>query len=218
MARRAADVRADAGAGRRRCRRRARRCSRPAPPVTARRPRAISELNAPKLAGQAGWYLARQLQELQAGRARRARERHVRQADDPVRIDARGRRSGPQRRRVHRLAARDAPGRPSVGGNPERGKRCTRPARRATATKGEGIWATNAPRLASMSDWYMAATAGEFPAGHPRHASAGLPRRADGARWRGSLTDEAGDQRSARLHPHAVTTLDQTRSRCTADQ
>jgi cytochrome c oxidase subunit 2 len=46
---------------------------------------------------------------LQAGRARLARERHLRQANDPVRLDARRRHSGAERRRIHRLAARHAP-------------------------------------------------------------------------------------------------------------
>ncbi len=44
----------------------------------------------------------------------------------------------------------------SVGGNPERGRSCTRPARRATATRARASGRTNAPRLAGMSDWYMA--------------------------------------------------------------
>ena len=36
-----------------------------------------------------------------------------------------------------------------------------------------------------MSDWYLARQLRELPAGHPRHPPPGLPRRADGAPWRG---------------------------------
>ena len=88
---------------------RARRCSRPAPRVTATQAQGNKELGAPKLARPGRLVPRAAAAELQARRARLARERHLRQADDPVRVDARRRRGGPQRRRVHRLAARSAP-------------------------------------------------------------------------------------------------------------
>ena len=44
----------------------------------------------------------------------------------------------------------------SVGGNPERGRKLYATCAACHGDKGEGIWATNAPRLAGMSDWYMA--------------------------------------------------------------
>ena len=44
----------------------------------------------------------------------------------------------------------------SVGGNPERGRKLYATCAACHGDKGEGSWGTNAPRLAGMSDWYMA--------------------------------------------------------------
>ena len=74
----------------------------------------------------------------------------------------------------------------SVGGNPERGKKLYATCAVCHGDEGQGIWATNAPRLANMSDWYMARQLENFRQGIRGTSSAGFPRRADGARWRGS--------------------------------
>ena len=51
-------------------------------------------------------------------------------------------------------------------GDAGRARRITRPARTATALTAQGLWATNAPRLAGMSDWYMARQLQHFRQGH----------------------------------------------------
>jgi cytochrome c oxidase subunit 2 len=42
-----------------------------------------------------------------------------------------------------------------VLGDPERGKSLYTTCSACHGTEGQGIWATNAPRLANMSDWYL---------------------------------------------------------------
>lgn len=113
------------------------------------------ELGAPKLAGQGGWYLARQLKSFKEGvRGAHENDTYGKQmipfasmlADDAA---------------VNNIVAYIASlpdTRPdiSVGGNPERGKKLYATCAACHGNKGEGIWATHAPRLAGMSDWYMA--------------------------------------------------------------
>lgn len=114
------------------------------------------ELGAPKLAGQGGWYLARQLHSFKAGvRGSHENDTYGKQmipfasmlADDAT---------------VNNIVAYigtlpdSRPDDTSVGGNPERGKKLYATCASCHGDKGEGIWATNAPRLAGMSDWYMA--------------------------------------------------------------
>lgn len=113
------------------------------------------ELGAPKLAGQAGWYIARQLNSFKHG---------VRGSDDK---DTFGKQMIP----FASMLADDAAvanvvayigslpdSRPdaSVGGNPDRGAKLYATCAACHGEKGQGIWGTNAPRLAGMSDWYMA--------------------------------------------------------------
>lgn len=113
------------------------------------------ELGAPKLAGQAGWYIARQLDSFKHG---------VRGSDDN---DTYGKQMIP----FASMLADDAAvanvvayigslpdSRPdaSVGGNPQRGAKLYATCAACHGEQGQGIWGTNAPRLAGMSDWYMA--------------------------------------------------------------
>jgi cytochrome c oxidase subunit 2 len=113
------------------------------------------ELGAPKLAGQSGWYLARQLQSFKHG---------VRGTNEN---DTYGKQMAP----MAQILADDAAinnvvayigslpdTRPDavVGGNPERGKKLYATCASCHGDRAEGIWGTNAPRLAGMSDWYMA--------------------------------------------------------------
>ena len=113
------------------------------------------ELGAPKLAGQGGWYLAQQLQSFKQGvRGSHENDTYGKQmipfasmlADDAA---------------VNNIVAYigslpDTRPDISVGGNPERGKKLYATCAACHGNKGEGIWATHAPRLAGMSDWYMA--------------------------------------------------------------
>jgi cytochrome c oxidase subunit 2 len=133
------------------------------------------ELGAPKLAGQAGWYLARQLQSFKQGvRGSHENDTYGKQmipfaamlADDAA------------MRNVVAYIGSLPDTRPeySGSGNPERGRK---------------LYAT------------CSAPIGQFPAGHSRHSSPGLPWRADALD--GAVPEGRGvDQRSARLHQRAL--------------
>jgi len=112
------------------------------------------EIGAPKLAGQSGWYLARQLASFKHGvRGSNENDTYGKQmipfasmlADDTA---------------VRNVVAYigslpDARPDTSVGGNPERGAKLFATCAACHGDKGQGIWSTNAPRLAGMSDWYL---------------------------------------------------------------
>lgn len=113
------------------------------------------QLNAPKLSGQAGWYLARQLKSFRQGlRGTHEKDIYAKQmipfasmlADDAA-ID-----------NVVAYIASLPEVRPSadVTGNPQRGQTLYATCSSCHGAQGQGLWATNAPRLANMSDWYMA--------------------------------------------------------------
>lgn len=130
------------------------------------------DLNAPKLSGQAGWYLVRQLKDFREGR----RGVH----DEDV--------YGKQMIPFASMLADDAAirnvvayitslpeARPpaTVLGDPDQGK----PIYASTCANchgasGEGRWSTNAPRLSNMSDWYMQRQLDNFRKGvrgaHPK--------------------------------------------------
>ncbi|HEX2495181.1 MAG TPA: c-type cytochrome [Steroidobacter sp.] len=130
------------------------------------------DFNAPKLSGQASWYLVRQLQHFRTG-LRGAHEKDV---------------YGKQMIPFASMLADDAAIRnvvayiaslpeqrpkPIVFGNPEIGRATY--ASTCAACHGaaaQGIWSTNAPRLANMSDWYLQRQLENFRAGvrgaHPQ--------------------------------------------------
>jgi cytochrome c oxidase subunit 2 len=112
-------------------------------------------LNAPKLSGQAGWYLVRQLQDFRQGiRGVHEQDVYGKQmipfasmlADDTA------------IRNVVAYITSLPETRPAatVLGNPDKGESlyATTCANCHGAT-GQGIWSTNAPRLSNMSDWYL---------------------------------------------------------------
>jgi cytochrome c oxidase subunit II len=113
-------------------------------------------LNAPKLAGQSGWYLTRQLSDFKHA---------LRGADSR---DTFGQQMAPMATTlVDDLTVRNvvayieslpagerAP--PTLAGDLAHGKSIYAATCSAChGAGGEGVWATNAPRLAGMSDWYM---------------------------------------------------------------
>ena len=112
------------------------------------------ELNAPKLSGQAAWYLSRQLRDFKHG-VRGAHEGDVygkqmlpfaaMLADDAA------------IRNVVAYIATLPEQRPeaTVAGDVERGRRHYRTCSSCHGVEGTGIWATHAPRLSTMSDWYL---------------------------------------------------------------
>lgn len=110
-------------------------------------------LHAPKLAGQAGWYLARQLHNFKAGVrgaapgdviAAQMRAIALTLDDDAIANVVAYIGTLPDPRAVQ-----------SVQGNASRGAVTYRTCAYCHGADGGGIWSTNAPRLAGMSDWYL---------------------------------------------------------------
>jgi cytochrome c oxidase subunit 2 len=113
------------------------------------------QLNAPKLSGQAGWYLVRQLHNFKQG---------LRGAHD---ADVYGKQMIP----FASMLADDVATRNVVAyikslpevrpaatltGDPAKGQSLFQTCSSCHGADAQGIWSTNAPRLANMSDWYMA--------------------------------------------------------------
>jgi cytochrome c oxidase subunit 2 len=129
------------------------------------------QLNAPKLAGQAGWYLARQLKDFKEGvRGTHENDVYAKQmipfaqtlADDTA------------IRNVVAYITSLPEVRPSstVLGDPARGKKLFATCESCHGVDGKGVWSTNAPRLSNMSDWYLARQLQNFRLGirgtHPQ--------------------------------------------------
>lgn len=113
------------------------------------------DLNAPKLAGLDAWYLERQLELFRSG----ARGTHE---DDIYGIQMRPFATMlPDRQAIADVAAyiTTLPDQPLEAtldaGDPERGARRYRTCANCHGQQGEGIRATNGPRLAGMPDWYL---------------------------------------------------------------
>lgn len=126
-------------------------------------------LNAPKLAGQPGWYLARQLHNFKQGiRGGAPGEEIASQMMtmamplDEATID---------NLVAHVATLPDAPAPVTVKGNAARGASLYRTCAYCHGAAGQGSWSTSAPRLANMSDWYLARQLTNFEQGHRgRHA------------------------------------------------
>jgi cytochrome c oxidase subunit 2 len=77
----------------------------------------------------------------------------------------------------------------TVSGDAARGKSLYATCSGCHGTAGEGVWATNAPRLAGMSDWYLARQLDDFRNGtrgaHPKDYSG-----AQMAQMSGMLADD----------------------------
>ena len=129
------------------------------------------DLNAPKLSGQASWYLARQLKDFKTG---------LRGAHD---ADVYGKQMVPFAslladdaavRNVVTYIASLPDSRPSdtVGGDVKNGRDIYENCSVCHGVKGQGVWSTYAPRLANMSDWYLQRQLQNFRAGvrgsHPQ--------------------------------------------------
>jgi cytochrome c oxidase subunit II len=132
------------------------------------------QLNAPKLAGQAGWYLARQLQDFKLGiRGTSEKDPYGKQmvafaatlADDTA---------------IKNVVAYidslpDAHPQGTVSGDPSKGRERYETCAYCHGNGGQGVWSTNAPRLSHMSDWYMKRQLQNFQQGvrgsHPQDFS-----------------------------------------------
>jgi len=110
-------------------------------------------LNAPKLSGHDGWYLARQLRNFRDG-IRGTDEKDIygqQMVAFAGMVDAAGARN---------IAAYldtfpDQQSTTTVIGNAKRGEALYLNCAACHGTRGQGVWSTNAPRLALMSDWYL---------------------------------------------------------------
>ncbi|MGO9946332.1 MAG: c-type cytochrome [Steroidobacteraceae bacterium] len=129
------------------------------------------QLNAPKLAGQAGWYLLRQLQNFQHGI--RDKEGQLAQQMDgfAATLDD----TAMKNVVAYIGSLPDAAPPATVSGNPARGKEHYETCAYCHGGSGEGVWSTNAPRLSHMDDWYMKRQLQNFQQGlrgsHPQDFS-----------------------------------------------
>ena len=112
------------------------------------------QLNAPKLSGQGKWYLVKQLQDFRKG---------IRGTHDN---DVYGKQMAPFAATLADEAAirnvvayitslEEVRPQSTVLGNPDRGKTLYATCISCHGAQGQGVWATNAPRLSNMNDWYL---------------------------------------------------------------
>ena len=129
------------------------------------------QLNAPKLAGQAGWYLARQLHDFKLGM--RDKEPYGQQMDAFAATLADDTAIRNVVAYINSLP--DMRPQETVSGNPAKGSKHYETCAYCHGSGGQGVWSTNAPRLSHMSDWYMKRQLQNFKQGvrgsHPQDFS-----------------------------------------------
>ena len=127
-------------------------------------------LNAPKLAGLPGWYVERQLHNFKHG---------VRGGNPGDTIAAQ---MVPMASLLDQAGMRDVAAyiatlpderaRPTISGDADRGEKLFLTCSNCHGGNGQGVWSTNAPRLAGMSDWYLVRQLENFRRGNRgRHPS-----------------------------------------------
>jgi cytochrome c oxidase subunit 2 len=112
-------------------------------------------LNAPKLSGQSGWYMVRQLHDFRAGIRGANPEDTYAQQMIPFAVQL------PDEQAIRDVVAYigtlpDEPAAQTLSGDAGRGRSLYSTCSVCHGAEGQGTWATNAPRLADMSDWYLA--------------------------------------------------------------
>jgi cytochrome c oxidase subunit 2 len=131
------------------------------------------QLNAPKLSGQAGWYLARQLQDFKLGLRGGAKDPYGQQMVPFVGMLADDTAIKNVVAYINSLPDAAPPG--MVSGNPSKGRDHYETCAYCHGIGGQGVWSTNAPRLSHMSDWYMKRQLQNFQQGvrgsHPQDFS-----------------------------------------------
>jgi cytochrome c oxidase subunit 2 len=110
-------------------------------------------LNAPKIAGQEPWYLARQLYNFKSGvRGSQPGETIAMQMVPMAQmLDDKG----VQDVVAHIATLPDEPARPTLNGDVDRGRELFVTCAHCHGAQGQGVWSTRAPRLAGISDWYL---------------------------------------------------------------
>jgi cytochrome c oxidase subunit II len=119
------------------------------------------QLNAPRLAGQSSWYLVRQLHGFKQGWRGASPQDVYGQQMLPMAATL------PDDAAVRNVVAYigslpEAPVPATVAGDAARGKALYGTCAYCHGNRGEGVWATKAPRLAGMSDWYLARQLRDF--------------------------------------------------------
>jgi cytochrome c oxidase subunit II len=112
------------------------------------------DLNAPKLSGQAGWYLVRQLQDFKRG-LRGVHEKDIYGAQMAPMASILADDAAIRNVVAHIASLPDVRPAATVLGNPDDGKDHYTTCAACHGVNGQGIWSTRAPRLSNMSDWYM---------------------------------------------------------------
>jgi cytochrome c oxidase subunit 2 len=120
-------------------------------------------LNAPKLAGLDAWYIERQLALFKDGARGTAEGDTFGATMAPMMATV------PDRNAMRNIAAYieslpDEPAGPTVSGDVDRGAELFMTCAGCHGANGEGIWSTNAPRLAGTSDWYLVTQLNNFKA------------------------------------------------------
>ena len=159
-------------------------------------------LNAPRLAGQADWYVARQLHHFREG----LRGSHEGDTFGAQMLAFAA--MLPDDAAIRNVAAyvESLPGNEqaaTVTGNVKRGHRLYATCASCHGAEGQGIWSLNAPRLADMSDWYMVRQLLNFQNGvRGTH-------KADYYGWQmGAMADSLKDERSINDVVAYINTLD----------
>jgi len=124
----------------------------------------IEALNAPKLAGQGGWYLRRQLENFKHG-VRGTHEDDVYGKQMAPMANALVDEAAIKNVVAHIQTLPDTPPASTIEGNVENGARLYRVCAYCHGADGMGVQALNAPRTAGMTDWYLARQLENFQKG-----------------------------------------------------
>jgi cytochrome c oxidase subunit II len=122
------------------------------------------QLNAPKLAGQAGWYLKRQLENFKHG-VRGGGEKDIYGTQMTAFAGMLTDEAAVRNVTAYIETLPDHTPRATVSGDTERGEALFRTCAACHGASGQGIMAMNAPRLSHMSDWYLARQVNNFKQG-----------------------------------------------------
>jgi len=111
-------------------------------------------LNAPRLAGQQGWYLSRQIRHFQRGlRGTSAEDTFGAQMAPMAATLANDAAVENVVAYITSLPDTDSPS--TISGDMDRGKALFNTCISCHGAQGQGIWALNAPRLSGVDDWYL---------------------------------------------------------------
>ncbi|WP_428100359.1 c-type cytochrome [Candidatus Rariloculus sp.] len=124
----------------------------------------MQALNAPKIAGQEGWYIRRQIGKYINGlRGSDPRDLYGLQMAPMARVVADE--TALENVIAYIQTLPDETPERTVFGDVERGADLYTTCGFCHGAEGQGVWSTNAPRLAGMSDWYLAAQLENFKQG-----------------------------------------------------